>query len=82
MKKILRILPNENMPRKIIDNDIMKNICNKCSKLFPIGGGENVCESYADPMIWSKFGECPMNIKYEKTNKKKINPIKYSRRNR
>jgi len=82
MKKILRVLPNEDIPRKIIDNDIMKDICNGCSKLFPISANENICESYANPMIWSRYGDCPINIKIKKEKIKKINPIKFSRRNR
>jgi len=82
MKKILRILPNPDIPRKIIDNDIMAGICKECNKLFEIEKGINVCESYANPMIWVRYGDCPINIKTKKKDKKKLNPIKYSRRNR
>jgi len=84
MIETIKILSNPDAPRKMIDNDIMSDICKGCNKVFEINTekGWNVCEAYTNPMIWGKFNACPMNIKIEIKNKKKINPIKYSKKHR
>lgn len=84
MKKVIKYLPNPDVPRKIIDDAYLNGMCKGCNKIFNIYAeiNKSVCEAYYDPDIWGRFGKCPMNRKEEKASKKKLNPIKFSRRNR
>lgn len=57
------------------------DMCEGCNRMFNLGNG-NVCASYESPAAWDRPGGCPLksNKEIEDVDKKKINPLKASRR--
>ena len=71
------ILPNDHIHRVMIVED-----CDGCNKVWS-NGIESFCKAYANPAIIHRKG-CALksNKEIEQTTKKKINPLKASKRGR
>lgn len=56
--------------------------CNGCNKIYSDENIGNVCIAYVNPNALFRLGECALksNKVIEKDTKKKINPIKMSKR--